>query len=448
MKLLKAKIYLILAEVGAVLILAYMLFVILAAIFTAVTSEQARKGHDCSVKKTDTTVTVSTENRTVDDFVSEHEEAYILSWKAGGYLPSFSIAQTFVEYGFNFTNPSGTSFWLAHNMGGVKTGGSIDNFPITLETYGKDSVDLSGTRLGTNVGDNTGGNYAWFKSYDAGIVAKAEFMAHQTLYKGAINNTEPREISKAIAQGGWASDPTAYEASLNNAYDTVGSKYKWLDEKAIKRYGKSPFVEIGPVQPSNSIGVTTPKSKGKNKCKKRKSASDGTGKVPSGVQVDGPGWKPKDLPAELKDYIIEPSQLGLEYDSATGWVEHSGECVDLTVSLGNILWGHSGTVIGNGKDQANAWANIFGNSTTSKARKGAIFSSEGDIVNGHTGIVCHVFEDGTFLVVEQNYSLSGNAIGKKNTYSYRLVSPSFSERNNFTFAYGNESNLNLTNKKQ
>ena len=181
MKLLKAKIYLILAEVGAVAILAYMLFVILAAIFTAVTSEQARKAHDCTVKKTDTTVTVASENKSVDDFVSEHEEAYILSWKAGGYLPSFSIAQTYVEYGFNFTNPSGTSFWLAHNMGGVKTGGSIDNFPITLETYGKDAVDLSGTKLGTNVGDNTGGNYAWFKSYDAGIVAKSEFMAHQTL---------------------------------------------------------------------------------------------------------------------------------------------------------------------------------------------------------------------------------------------------------------------------
>ena len=444
MKLLKAKKYLILAEVGAVAILAYMLFVILAAIFTAVTSEQARKAHDCTVKKTDTSVTVPTENRTVDDFVSEHEEAYILSWKAGGYLPSFSIAQTFVEYGFNFTNPSGTSFWLAHNMGGVKTGGSIDNFPITIETYGKDAVDLSGTKLGTNVGDNTGGNYAWFKSYDAGIVAKAEFMAHQTLYKGAINNTEPREISKAIAQGGWASDPTAYENSLNNAYDTVGAKYKWLDEKAIKRYGKSPFVEIGPVQPSNSLGVTTPKSKGKDKCKKRKSASDGTGKVPSGVQVDGSGWKPKDLPAELKDYIIEPQQLGLEYDSTTGWVEQSGECVDLTVSLGNILWGHSGTVIGDGKDQASAWSKIFGNSTNSKARKGAIFSSMEEATYGHTGVVCHVFEDGTFLVVEQNYSVSGNAIGKKNTYSYRLISQTASEKNGFTFAYGNESNLKLT----
>lgn len=445
MKLLKAKIYLILAEVGAVLILAYMLFVILAAIFTAVTSEQARKANDCSVKKsTDAQVTVATGNETVESFVAEHEEAYILSWKAGGYLPSFSIAQTFVEYGFNFTNPSGTSFWLAHNMGGVKTGGSIDNFPITLETYGKDAVDLSGTKLGTNVGDNTGGNYAWFKSYDAGIVAKSEFMAHQTLYKGAINNTEPREISKAIAQGGWASDPVAYENSLNEAYDRVGSKFKWLDEKAIKRYGKSPFVEIGPVQPSNSLGDTTPKSKGKDKCKKRKSASDGTGKVPSGVQVDGSGWTPQSLPAELKDYLIDAQGLGLEYNNTTGWVEQSGECVDLTVSLGNILWGHSGTVIGDGKDQASAWAKIFGNSTTNKARKGAIFSSMEEATYGHTGIVCHVFEDGTFLVIEQNYSVSGNAVGKKNTYSYRLISQSASEKNGFTFAYGNESNLKLT----
>ena len=63
---------------------------------------------------------------------------------------------------------------------------------------------------------------------------------------------------------------------------------------------------------------------------------------------------------------------------------------------------------------------------------------------GHTGIVCHVFEDGTFLVVEQNYSVSGNAVGKKNTYSYRLISQSASEKNGFTFAYGNDSNLKLT----
>lgn len=444
MKLLKAKLIIWATGIVAILLAIFLALVVFVSIFSAVTTSQAKRAHDCgTTKSTETTVATSPTDQTLDAFIKEHEEAYILSWKAGGYLPSFSIAQTFVEYGFNFTNPSGTSFWQAHNMGGVKTGGSIDNFPITLATYGKDAVDLSGTRLGTNVGDNTGGNYAWFKSYDAGIVAKAEFMAHQTLYKGAINNTDPRAISKAIAQGGWASDASAYEIALNNAYDSVGATYKWLDEKAIKKYGKSPFVEIGPIQPSDSPGVTA-KTKTRNKCGKRNHSIDGTGTVPSTVQVDGNGWPPQSLPAELKDYIIEPQALGLEYNATTGWVEQSGECVDLTVSLGNILWGHSGTVFGDGKDQASAWANIFGNSTTSKAKKGAIFSSMEEATYGHTGIVCHVFEDGTFLVVEQNYSVSGNAVGKKNTYSYRLISKTASEKNGFTFAYGNESDLKLT----
>lgn len=45
-------------------------------------------------------------------------------------LPSASIAQSMVENGFNFTNPSGTSFWKAHNMGGVKTS-KLSDFPIT-----------------------------------------------------------------------------------------------------------------------------------------------------------------------------------------------------------------------------------------------------------------------------------------------------------------------------
>ena len=446
MKLLKAKLIILATGIVATLLSIFFGIVVFVALFSAVATSHAKRANDCGATKStsiESTVATSPADQTIDSFIKEHEEAYILSWKAGGYLPSFSIAQTFVEYGFNFTNPSGTSFWQAHNMGGVKTGGSIDNFPITLETYGKDAVDLSGTRLGTNVGDNTGGNYAWFKSYDAGIVAKAEFMAHQTLYKGAINNTEPRAISKAIAQGGWASDASAYEIALNNAYDSVGANYKWLDEKAIKKYGKSPFVEIGPIQPSDSLGVTA-KPKTRNKCGKRSHSIDGTGRVPSGVQVDGAGWTPQTLPTELKEYIIDAQALGLEYGGSTGWVEQSGECVDLSVSLGNILWGHSGTVIGNGKDQAEAWARIFGNSTTATARKGAIFSSKGDITYGHTGIVCHVFEDGTFLVIEQNYSVSGNAVGKKNTYSYRLVSKEAGERNNFTFAYGNESNLKLT----
>lgn len=175
----------------------------------------------------------------VDEFVKQHKDAYILAWKAGGFLPSASISQTMVENGFNFTNPSGTSFWQAHNMGGVKTSKKSD-FPVTLATFGDDAVDITGTKPGTNVGDNTGGAYTWFKSYSAGIVGKAEFMAHQTLYTGAINNTDGSGALTAIFNGGWATDPS-YLVKLQSTYNSLGKKYQWLDQEAIATHGTSPY---------------------------------------------------------------------------------------------------------------------------------------------------------------------------------------------------------------
>ncbi|HEM9586132.1 TPA: C40 family peptidase [Streptococcus agalactiae] len=189
----------------------------------------------------DATITEDTSKppKSVDDFIKSHKEAYILSWKAGGFLPSASIAQTMVEYGFNFHNPHGTSFWKGHNMGGVKTSKKED-FPVTFASFGNDAVDLTGSKAGTFVGDNTGGTYTWFKDYNAGIVGKAEFMAHQSLYKGAINNTDGPSTLKAIANGGWATDPN-YFNSLLSAYNSLGQKYKWIDKEAIEKYGEKPY---------------------------------------------------------------------------------------------------------------------------------------------------------------------------------------------------------------
>lgn len=186
-----------------------------------------------------TTENLSKTPRSIDDFIKSHKDAYILSWKAGGFLPSASIAQTMVENGFNFTNPLGTSFWQAHNMGGVKTS-RLEDFPITLATFGKDAVDITGTKPGTNVGDNTGGAYTYFKDYNAGIVGKAEFMAHQTLYKGAINNTDGIATLKAIANGGWATDPS-YLVHLLSAYRSLGQNYQWIDREAIEKHGIAPY---------------------------------------------------------------------------------------------------------------------------------------------------------------------------------------------------------------
>lgn len=84
---------------------------ILAGILGAVGGSQS----NCTteVVSTSTASSVSSGDGSIDSFVKEHKEAYILSWKAGGFLPSASITQTMIENGFNFSNPNGTSFWQA-----------------------------------------------------------------------------------------------------------------------------------------------------------------------------------------------------------------------------------------------------------------------------------------------------------------------------------------------
>ena len=404
---------------------------ILVGVLGAVSGSQP----NCTTEVTtssSTETSVSSGDGSIDSFVKEHKEAYILSWKAGGFLPSASITQTMIENGFNFSNPNGTSFWQAHNMGGVKTS-SKSNFPVTIATYGEDSVDLSGTKPGANVGDGTGGAYTWFSSYDAGIVGKAEFMAHQTLYTKAINNTDGVATLSAIADGGWATDGT-YKTKLIDMYNTLGKKYEWLDKEAISAHGDKPYKEAS-TSPGDSGPSDIFTSSDSKDCSDSSSgsATDGTGTVPADATAWG--YKPDDLPDSLKQYIIDPSKNGLTYKGPTGWVEHSGQCVDLTVSLGNQLWGGIGTVIGNGDRQASAWASTrFGNSTKSTPKRGAIFST--NAAANHTGIVCHVFEDGSILIVEQNTPLSGaDYYGVIDTWNYRVVSPSKQQADGFHYAY-------------
>lgn len=402
------------------------------------------KQQDCTTEVTSSTSTdsaISSGDGSIDSFVKEHKEAYILSWKAGGFLPSASITQTMIENGFNFSNPNGTSFWQAHNMGGVKTS-SKSNFPVTLATYGDDSVDLTGTKPGANVGDGTGGAYTWFSSYDAGIVGKAEFMAHQSLYTKAINNTDGIATLSAIADGGWATDGT-YKTKLIDMYNSLGKKYEWLDKEAISAHGEKPYKETVTSPGDSDSGSSDTSTNSKNKdCSDSSSgsATDGTGTVPADATAWG--YRPDDLPDSLKQYIIDPSKNGLTYKGPTGWVEHSGQCVDLTESLGNALWGHQGITSGNGDQQASAWASFFGNSTKTNPKRGAIFST--NAAANHTGIVCHVFEDGSILIVEQNTPLSGiNYYGVIDTWNYRVVRPETQKSDGFHYAYpdGKEPNI-------
>ena len=415
---------------------------ILAGILGVVSDSNSNCSSE-SATSTSTDASVSSGDGSIDSFVKEHKEAYILSWKAGGFLPSASITQTMIENGFNFSNPNGTSFWQAHNMGGVKTS-SKTNFPMTISNYGEDSIDLSGAKPGASVGDGTGGAYTWFSSYDAGIVGKAEFMAHQTLYTKAINNTDGVATLSAIADGGWATDGT-YKTKLIDMYNTLGKKYEWLDKEAISAYGEKPYKEAtaSPNSSGDNAASDTVTSTKEKDCSdsSSESATDGTGIVPSDATAWG--YKQDDIPDSLRQFVIDPSKNGLTYKGPAGWVEHTGQCVDLTVSLGNQLWGGSGTVIGNGDMQASAWARTrFGNSTKTSPKRGAIFST--NAAANHTGIVCHVFADGSILIVEQNTPISGaDEFGVIDTWNYRIVSPSAQKSNGFYYAYPDNREPNI-----
>lgn len=419
----------------------------IAGIIGAVTGSDTNNCNTTAVTTPSEDSSLSSGDGSIDSFVKAHEEAYIQSWGVGGFLPSASIAQTMAETSFSMSVPS---FAQAHNMGGVKWT-SAETYPKTIALYGSDSVSDSGS--GTSVGDNTGGGYTWFKDFDAGIVGKAEFMSRQTLYRAAINNTDGLSTLNAIADGGWATDPN-YKVTLANLYHTLGNQYKWLDDKAIAKYGTSPVDTLNQeTGTGNSNSSSSSPSTEKEECNDTSSGSvaDGTGTVPSDATAWG--YTPDQLPESLKAYIIDPKSLGMAYGGSTGWHVTGkgdaldGQCVNLTISLGNLLWGHSGSVSGNGKDQAASWATIFGNSVKTSPKKGAIFSTQnGGGGYGHTGIVCHVFQDGSILIVEQNTPLSGwDYFKKAYTWNYRVWSPEQQESEVTTFAYPDDKEANLGN---
>ena len=122
----------------------------------------------------------------------------------------------------------------------------------------------------------------------------------------------------------------------------------------------------------------------------------------------------------------------MKYESSEGWeciAWNGGQCTDLSASLGHKLWEKNGEhprqLRGDGINVANNWAETYGGSTSNEPRAGSIFSSGGNSSAGHTGIVSHVFEDGSILIIEQNViGFSGDENGQKYSWSYRMISES------------------------
>lgn len=183
-------------------------------------------------------------------------------------------------------------------------------------------------------------------------------------------------------------------------------------------------------------------------------AKNGTGKV---NYHSHNAWRPEQLPADLKQYALNPKSVGLSYRSANGWnviAWSGGQCTDLSASLMNALWEKNGQhpvqKVGNGSEVTQNWASKFGGSVSSKPTAGAVFSQTPSSAGGsagHTGLVSHVFADGNILVIEQNYSnLSGENQGfGKYTWNYRYVTTA-EISTGYTFYNPSQSGFKITSR--
>lgn len=149
---------------------------------------------------------------------------------------------------------------------------------------------------------------------------------------------------------------------------------------------------------------------------------DNTGVWPEDVQ--GWAWSPATLPDSLKKFTHDPEKYGLKYHGQTGWIEHSGQCVDFSNSYYSVLYPkQAGITIGNGTATAERWAERFGGKTSNIPHAGSVFSCDNGYSDGagHTGVVDHVFANGDILIIEQNTSLSGHNAGMPDTWNWRKI---------------------------
>lgn len=260
--------------------------------------------------------------------------------------------------------------------------------------------------------DLTGGNHSFkdFASSDNAEEAVLMFNAYERGNEALHSTPEMHAKKKADAK-------RASEAFNKD-------KVPFDEEKFNKRFGSSSS------SGGSSSSSSSSSKKDKKKCAPSKESSGGSGwsAHKSGKADPARGaWKYGELPDSLKPYALDPESVGLHFSNSEGWACLAwigNQCTDLSASLAYALWekdGHHPTMkMGNGIEVAKNWAATFGGSTTNEPHAGSIFSHPvpGNAY-GHTGIVSHVFEDGSILTVEQNWTgYSGEGNGQIFTWHY------------------------------
>ena len=254
----------------------------------------------------------------------------------------------------------------------------------------------------------------------------------------------------------WAQQENIADAALGwNAYERGDTAYIRNDQKiadakradAVFNKAKVKFDRAKYEKnfgSSKSSKVTSSDSSVKAKCKDNSSGGGNGWSKPGGKHnyQNGQAWKPQDLPSDLKQYALNPESMGMKYASSTGWnalpSSIDDQCTDLSASCMYLLWSKDGKnpkqLRGNGNAVAGNWAATYGGSVSTTPVSGAVFSTPGPVAEGHTGVVSHVFDDGSFLIIEQNRrGFSGQGNGTTFTWNYRIVSKDSIASNGYTF---------------
>lgn len=269
-----------------------------------------------------------------------------------------------------------------------------------------------------------------------------------------ISTNNPRDAALAF-QAGYErpryNDPARGDSAIrfNEIFNKDNIKADLEKWRSVTKPDK-PHADLDTSSPSEADPSTGSGSNSKDECGSSYSmdkstsngwaqAEDGTGahNIDLGTHWTGKAWKDGDLPEELKQYAIDPRELGIKYAECDAkWVDYTGgSYMDQCVALSKIMFGSYWQKDGKSPARftcdgivcAKEAAAANGGKVSKKPTRGAIGSDTNSSLFphpwGHTYVVSHVFENGDMLVIEQNFTgYSGQlAPGETCNWNWRLI---------------------------
>lgn len=386
-----------------------------------------------------------------------------------GFIPDRAEGIGELKFGMDNKNMPG---------GGGPGGGLFQFTPHTKYTNGKfgNETHISGASKGSDYWGANGGD-GWDIENQVAGVWDLEFANKVVMvYLDMAASTPARNPSGYQAYSSvedWLSTDDEVRASwaFQSGYErpAVYHSEREADAKAANKVFNSEGIKADPskflfagdsgggdgstvVDGTESLGDAKEKSKHAEDCGLVEGKDDDSG---AGWGEDGTGahgmdvstkiqWTVDEFPEELKKYALNPEDVGMTNGSSDGWMTGAGmvwpsggQCTNLSQSLMGALWykdgkpaeGQVSTNTSNGYATADTMAGNWGGSVTKDPKKGAVFQTpafaDGTIGYGHTGVVAHVFENGDFLIIEQNTPKSGDMINDPYTWNYALYKGSY-----------------------